>query len=62
MGRDAAWSVRLTAPKYEQGRRRPNGLPLSRRERWEACQNATDLVREAVGYSDVFGDNADFTQ
>jgi hypothetical protein len=35
---------------------RPNGLPLSRRERAGiTCQNANDLVREAVGYSGVFG-------
>jgi hypothetical protein len=34
---------------------RPNGLPLSCRERWNACQNTTDLVREAVGYSGVLG-------
>ena len=34
---------------------RPNGLPLSRRERWESLPKKNDLVREAVGYSGVFG-------
>jgi hypothetical protein len=28
-----------------------NALPFSRRERWESCQNAIDLVREAVGWN-----------
>jgi hypothetical protein len=37
-------------------RPRPNGLPISRRERaTKACQNANDLAREAVGCMGVFG-------
>jgi len=38
---------------------RPNGLPLSRRERWERLSKTNDLVREAVGYSGVLGGSAD---
>jgi hypothetical protein len=33
----------------------PNGLPLSRRERWKICPKTNDLVRAAVGYSGVLG-------
>jgi hypothetical protein len=35
---------------------RPNGLPISRRERTnKRCQKANDLAREAVGCMGVFG-------
>ncbi len=34
---------------------RPTGCRLAAASAGNACQNATDLVREAVGYSGVFG-------
>jgi hypothetical protein len=33
-------------------------MPFSRRERGDACQKSTYLVREAVGCNGVFGGNA----
>jgi hypothetical protein len=31
------------------------GCRLAAASAWNICQNATDLAREAVGYSGVFG-------
>jgi hypothetical protein len=42
----------------DSDREPPNGLPASRRERARrSFQNANDLVREAVGCNELFGDS-----